>query len=90
MAIAVYFSPASFSATQYDDCIKKLAAAGAGAPTGRLHHSAFGPPEALMVYDVWDSQESFDTFGQTLMPILAALQVDPGQPAIMAVHNLLQ
>ena len=43
-----------------------------------------------MVYDVWDSQEDFDAFGQTLMPILAELGVDPGQPDVMPVHNIVQ
>jgi hypothetical protein len=31
-----------------------------------------------MVYDVWDSPESFRAFGEVLMPILADLGVDPG------------
>jgi hypothetical protein len=39
---------------------------------------------------VWDSQESFDKFGATLMPILNEMGVDPGQPAVMPVHNMLQ
>ena len=43
-----------------------------------------------MVYDVWDSQESFDAFGQTLMPILEQLGVDTGQPDVMSVHNIVQ
>ena len=90
MAIAVYFHPESFTAAQYDECIKKLEAAGAGKPRGRLHHSTFVSPDALMVYDVWESQETFDAFGQTLMPILSTMQVDPGQPDIMPVHNLIQ
>jgi hypothetical protein len=89
MAIAMYFHPESMSAAQYDEIMKRLDAAGAGNPQGRLHHSAFGPPEQMMVYDVWDSQESFDKFGQTLMPILTEMGVDPGQPAVMPVHNML-
>jgi hypothetical protein len=90
MAIAVYFHPASFTTAQYDECIKRLEAAGAGKPNGRLHHSSFGPPDSVMVYDVWESQETFEAFGQTLMPILGAMQVDPGQPDIMPVHNVIQ
>jgi hypothetical protein len=43
-----------------------------------------------MVYDVWDSQENFDAFGQTLMPILAEVGIDPGQPDIIPVHNMIQ
>jgi hypothetical protein len=43
-----------------------------------------------MVYDIWDSPESFQAFGQVLMPILADLGVDPGEPALMPVHELDQ
>ena len=89
MAIAVYFHPASTSTKQYDDCISRLESAGAGHPDGRLHHSCFGPPEAIMVYEVWESQEKFDAFGPTLMPILQEAGVDPGQPDIMALHNII-
>ncbi|HKN40467.1 MAG TPA: hypothetical protein VJ456_15325 [Acidimicrobiia bacterium] len=90
MAIAIYFHPQSMSAAQYDEAIKRLDAAGAGNPPGRLHHSAFGPPDQMMVYDVWDSAESFEKFGQTLMPILGEIGLDPGQPAIMPLHNMIQ
>jgi len=90
MAIAIYFHPQSMSAAQYDEAIKRLDAAGAGNPPGRLHHSAFGPPDQMMVFDVWDSAESFEKFGQTLMPILGEIGLDPGQPAIMPLHNMIQ
>ena len=58
MAIAMYFHPESFTAAKYDEAITRLAAAGAGSPQGRLHHSCFGPPESVMVYDVWESRSS--------------------------------
>ena len=90
MAIAVYFHPESMSSAQYDDVIKRLDAAGVGQPAGRLHHSAFGPSDHLMVYDVWDSPESFQKFGETLMPILGEAGIDPGQPEIMPLHSIIQ
>ena len=90
MALGIYFSPPSMTTAQYDECIKQLDAAGAGAPAGRLYHVSFTFDEKLHVFDVWDSMESFETFGQTLMPILASLGADPGQPAISEVHNIIQ
>lgn len=90
MAIAIYFHPESMTAAQYDDVIRRLEAAGQGKPKGRTHHSTFGPDDHLMVYDVWDSQEDFNAFGQTLMPILAEVGLDPGQPDVMPVHNVIQ
>jgi len=36
----MYFQPEGFTASQYDDAIKRLDEAGAGAPDGRLYHFA--------------------------------------------------
>ena len=89
MALGFYFAPAAMSAAQYDECIKALRKAGAGHPTGRTYHSAFGSPDKIQVFDVWTSQAAFDKFGKTLLPILARLGVDPGQPAVMPIHNVV-
>ena len=89
MALALLFSPKSMTAAQYDDVIRKLAAAGAGAPRGRLSHLAFGSGSGLRVLDVWESQEAFEAFGRTLMPILQQAGIDVGQPEIAPVHNTI-
>jgi hypothetical protein len=90
MPLAFYFAPKpAMSAQQYDECIKRLAKAGAAHPTGRLYHAAFGSAESLAVFDVWTSQADFDAFGTTLMPILQSLGVDPGQPAVMPVQSVI-
>jgi hypothetical protein len=90
MAIAVTFTPIAMSYDQYDQCINRLEKAGAGSPPGRLYHACYGSNNQLRVLDVWDSQESFAQFGQTLMPILQELGIDAGQPEIGEVHNLIQ
>lgn len=90
MALGFYFSPTSMNAQQYDTCIRKLEAAGAGKPAGRLYHACFGASDKLAVFDVWDSQQSFDRFGETLMPILKEIGVDPGNPQVMPIHNVIQ
>ena len=89
MAIGIYFTPAAVSAAKYDECIKLLKKAGAGNPAGRSYHSAFGPKDKLMVFEVWTSQAAFDKFGKTLMPILQQLGIDPGQPTVMPVHKVI-
>ena len=89
MAIGIYFSGNGMSAAKYDECIKLLKKAGAGNPSGRSYHACFGPKDNLMVFDVWSSQAAFDKFGKTLMPILQQLGIDPGQPAVMPVHNVI-
>jgi len=90
MAIAVLFTPKSMTASKYDEVIKRLEKAGASAPAGRLYHASFGSSNQLHVFDVWDSAESFQKFGQTLMPILQQEGVDPGQPAISELYNTIK
>jgi len=90
MALGIFFAPQSLSAEQYDDVMRQLEAAGQGAPAGRLYHSAFSSGGGLHIFDVWDSQASFDAFGQTLMPILAEAGIDPGRPQVSEVHNIVQ
>lgn len=89
MAICIYFPVQGMSADKYDEVITRLEAAGAGAPAGRTYHVAFPGENGLQVVDVWDSQETFDAFGQTLMPILGELGIDPGEPMISPVHNVI-
>jgi hypothetical protein len=90
MALGFYFSPDSFSAATYDECIRRLDQAGAAAPPGRLYHSAFTVGDGIHVFDVWDSQESFEAFGKTLVPIMADLGADPGTPSVHPIHNIIQ
>jgi hypothetical protein len=89
MAIGIYFSPPAMSTAQYDECIRLLKKAGAGSPSGRSYHAAFGSPDKLMVFDVWTSQAAFDKFGKTLMPILQQLGLDVGQPHVMPLHKVI-
>ena len=37
-----------------------------------------------------ESQELFEEFGKTLIPILSELGVDPGEPQVAEVHNVIQ
>jgi hypothetical protein len=78
------------TARQYDECIKRLEGVGAGNPKGRLYHVCYGDAKNLMVTDVWDSVENFQKFGETLMPILKEIGIDPGNPAVHPVHNVIE
>ena len=73
----------------FGECIKRLRQAGAQNPPGRTYHACFGPSDKLSVFDVWTSQKAFDKFGQTLMPILQQIGIDPGQPSVMAVRRVI-
>jgi hypothetical protein len=90
MALGFYFTPSSFTPAQYDDALSRLEAAGAGAPAGRLYHFALETDGQIQVFDVWESQESFEAFGETLVPIMRELGSDPGQPQVSPVHNIIK
>ena len=90
MLFTYTFEPSGMTAEQYDTIIQKLEKAGAGAPKGRLYHVCYGDRNNLGVLDVWDSKENFDEFGKTLMPILQQEGVDPGQPQVQIVHNIIE
>ena len=43
----------------------------------------------LQVFDIWESQQDFDTFGATLMPVLQQVGLDTGQPVVEPVHSVI-
>jgi hypothetical protein len=90
MALAFYFTPSGFTQEKYDETIRQLEAAGAGAPEGRTFHVALESNGEIQVFDIWESQEALEAFGTTLFPILAGVGADPGQPAVARVHNLIE
>lgn len=89
MALAFYFTPSGFTKEKYDEAIRQLSAAGAGAPAGRSYHFGLETDGAIAVFDIWESQEAFEAFGPVLMPILGGLGVDPGEPMVAALHNVI-
>jgi hypothetical protein len=90
MALGFYFRAGSFPVSTYDEAIKQLQAAGAGAPKGRTYHVALESDGNIQVFDVWESQADFEAFGATLVPILTGLGVDPGEPMVAPVHNIIE
>jgi hypothetical protein len=65
-------------------------AAGAGSPEGRTLHVALESDGLINVFDIWESQELFEKFGATLMPILAGLGVELREPMIATVSNVIK
>lgn len=87
MSVLIRFAPASLTAAQYDEAIAKL---GDESPDGRVLHVCFGAEGKLRVSEVWDSREQFAAFGERLMPILAEVGIDPGEPEFLEVHAVKQ
>ena len=61
------------SPQQYDEIWRQLREAKADHPAGRLSHVGFEQDGVMRVVDVWDTIDSFQAFGETLMPIIASI-----------------
>ncbi len=91
MAVGIWFGDsAGFTLEIYDQAVRKLEEAGAGKPPGRMYHAAMESGELINVFDVWDSMESFETFGETLIPILGELGAGPAEPMVLPVRNVIE
>jgi hypothetical protein len=90
MALGIYFAHEGFTPEKYGNAIKKLEDAGAGSPKGRTLHVALESDGAIQVFDIWESQEDFNAFGPTLMPILGELGVELKDPSVATVHNVIK
>ena len=90
MALGFYFVHGGFTPEKYDTVIKELDAAGAGSPKGRSLHVALESNGEIQVFDVWNSQEEFEAFGATLLPILAAQEVTLNEPMVATIHNTIK
>ena len=89
MAIVVKFNVSGMTTAQYDDVLRRLEKAGAGAPLGRLHHVSYGDPNNLQVIDVFDSPESLEAFGRTLEPILREVGIS-AVPEVQPAYRIIK
>ncbi|MDX6618487.1 MAG: hypothetical protein QOK36_873 [Gaiellales bacterium] len=89
MSVLIRFAPPSLQAEQYDEVVRRLTEAGVFPADGLDYEICFGSEGNLKVSQVWDSREQMEAFGQRLMPILQEVGVDPGQPEIVEVHNII-
>ncbi len=89
MALGFYITATNFTVDRYDTTLAQLEEAGAGAPAGRLSHVALESNGEIQVFDIWESQEAFSAFGETLIPILTAAGVELNEPMVAKVHNTI-
>jgi hypothetical protein len=91
--VAVFQSP-TFTQEQYEESVRKLTGgksldSPADWPVeGLLAHIAGQGQQGFRVVDVWESEEAFRRFGETLMPILQELGVE-GEPEIYSTHTFV-
>ena len=89
MAVVLRFNPQGMTEELYAECVERLEKAGAGSPEGRLYHVCFGDKDNLRVSDIWESVEAFERFRETLAPIAQELGINPGEPDVLEVHNII-
>ncbi|MEA2140455.1 MAG: hypothetical protein QOC91_554 [Solirubrobacteraceae bacterium] len=90
MSILIRFTPASLTAEQYDETIRRLQANGPWPPDGLEYHVCFGSEGNLRVSEIWDSREQLDAFGERQMPVLSDVGIQPGEPEVVAIHNIVR
>jgi hypothetical protein len=90
MSVLARFAPPSATTEQYDEAIRRLREAGDFPPDGMEYHVCFLSDGNVRVSEIWDSLEQFQAFGERLMPLLAELGIDPGEPEMFEIYNSIQ
>lgn len=91
MSVLIRFVPPSpVTAQQYDSVVARLNEDGVFPADGLDYEVCFGDPDSIRVSQVWDSREQLDAFAARLMPILGELGIEPGEPEILDVHNVIK
>src|SRR5206468_1917363 len=92
--VAVFQSP-SFTRERYEESVVKVSGGKSRVDSradwpveGLLAHIAGEGPDGFRVVDVWASEEAFQQFGETLIPILSELGVD-GEPEVYPTHTFV-
>lgn len=95
MAIVTVFQSPSLTQSRYEESVRRLTGGRPRMETpsdwpveGLLAHVAGQGPHGFRVVDVWESEQAFQRFGETLLPILKAVGVD-GQPEVYPAHTFV-
>jgi hypothetical protein len=90
MSLVVRFAPESLTSDQYDRVVRRLDEENISPADGLDYEVCFGSGDKMKVSLVWDSKEHFDAFAARLLPILEELGIDPGEPEVFEVHNIIR
>ena len=90
MSVLARFTPSSLTIEKYEEVNRRLEESGDWPADGLEIHVLFGPADSLRVSEIWDSQEQFEAFGERLMPVLSDVGIEPGEPELMEVHNIVK
>ena len=90
MSLLIRFAPPSLTGKKYDEVVRRLREDGILPADGLDYEICFGSGDNLKVSQVWDSQQQLDAFSERLMPILAEFGINPGEPELLEVHNIIK
>jgi hypothetical protein len=86
----VRFTPEHVTSEQYDESLSRLEKSGDWPPAGLEYHVAFKSNGDFRVSEIWDSREQFEAFGERLMPVLKDVGIEPGEPEMLEIHNIIR
>jgi hypothetical protein len=96
MAIIAIFELPGMTQAQYEQTTDKMTGGRGLVKTpadwpvpGLISHTAAPTPNGWFVADVWESEEAFRRFGESIMPILHEAGAPEVQPKIYPVFNLV-
>lgn len=85
--VVVQFNFPNVSLQQYDGVWNDLRASGNAHPKGLISHVGAATPDGgLLVVDIWESEDAFNEFGKTLMPLIAKNEFPMIPPKVFAAH----
>ena len=90
MSVLARFSAPGTTTEQYDDVLRRFEGTGDFPPDGMEYHVCFLVDGDVRVSEIWDSLEQFQAFGERLMPVLAEAGIDPRQPEMFEIHNIIR
>ena len=90
MSILVRFSPSSMTADQYDAILESLYKEGVHPDPGLESQLCFWSGDQIKVSLLFDSKEHFESFGEKIGPALSEMGMDPGEPEVIELHNIIR
>jgi hypothetical protein len=90
MSVLVRFSAPSMTAAQYDAIVARCYEEGVHPAPGLELEVYFGSGYQMKVTELFDSKQHLDAFSARLAPILEEMGMDPGEPEVIEVHNIIR
>ena len=85
MAVGMLMQLPGYSTDFYDRVMTNLDWGNVPDPPGMISHYAGTGPDGLVIFDVWESQEAFESFAQTRLFAAIGAATDGNPPDVAPV-----